>query len=337
MTTGRPIHRFSTKRFIAPLGVMATVVACLAITAPTQAADGSCVPAEATDDAFGAWEWSRFTEWRSDPTTPADPDGAAGERDRANVIQVGEQYAELVPGSAEIQHSGWVTAMPAGDGWSKFDYRTVTDKAATTEQVLVAPAVPAVAGSWQEFSPNKDLGTFEGPPTHPTDPRGTWSGSKTDGGPQQDASGVFLNGTGNGSWFYRSQGTPAVPAVYRTVEHPAETHEEIMFIRTVATPGHTEYHWSVYERTVTPGEPSVVCPPVDPIDPVDPVDPVGSGTVVEPGSVVEPGPVGDPGDPGRVPAESDEPQTLEDVDEPTQQGRPADRPAALPLSIDAGL
>lgn len=76
-----------------------------------------------------------------------------------------------------------------------------------------APAVQAVEGVegfWQNFEPNEEQGTFEGPPTWPTDERGTWSDAKEDGGPGKDESGVFQNGEGNGSWFYRAQGVEAV-------------------------------------------------------------------------------------------------------------------------------
>ncbi len=66
-------------------------------------------------------------------------------------------------------------------------------------------------GAWSNFEPNKAQGTFEGPPSYPTDPRGTWSESKTEGGPQQDAEGVYQNGNGNGSWFHRAQGTQGTP------------------------------------------------------------------------------------------------------------------------------
>jgi LPXTG-motif cell wall-anchored protein len=67
--------------------------------------------------------------------------------------------------------------------------------------------VKGEAGFWQNFEPNKDQGTFQGPPSWPSDLRGTWSKAKENGGPQQDTSGVFQNGEGNGSWFYRDLGT----------------------------------------------------------------------------------------------------------------------------------
>lgn len=64
---------------------------------------------------------------------------------------------------------------------------------------------PDIPGYWQKFSPNKGQGPLQSAPAYPDDPRGTWSDKKTNGGPQPDASGVFQNGGGNGSWFYREQ------------------------------------------------------------------------------------------------------------------------------------
>ena len=61
------------------------------------------------------------------------------------------------------------------------------------------------AAIWQNFSPNKDQGPFEGPPSWPTDPRGTWQHQNKPIPPgQAGPDGVYQNGTGNGSWFYRA-------------------------------------------------------------------------------------------------------------------------------------
>ena len=66
-------------------------------------------------------------------------------------------------------------------------------------------------------------------------------------------------GAGKGDWFYLDW----VEAVTHTVEHPAETHlvhhpavthQEFRYERQVMTQTHTEYRWSVYERTYTPGD-----------------------------------------------------------------------------------
>lgn len=73
--------------------------------------------------------------------------------------------------------------------------------------------VPGVDAStvWYNFAPN-EKGPFEGTPTFPEDANGVWVGPHTVGGPSQDTEGVFQQGNGNGSWFYRDN-TPAVPPV----------------------------------------------------------------------------------------------------------------------------
>ena len=63
------------------------------------------------------------------------------------------------------------------------------------------------------------------------------------------------------------------PAKSRIVSHPAVAHQEFRYQRLL--PAHTEYYWSVYERTNTQAALGVEDPtdPVDPADPVDPTDP----------------------------------------------------------------
>ena len=69
--------------------------------------------------------------------------------------------------------------------------------------------IPGTPDEWYNFSPNKDQGSFEGPPTWPTDERGTWNHIDKPIPPgQQGPDGVYQNGNGNGSWFYRKAGTP---------------------------------------------------------------------------------------------------------------------------------
>jgi hypothetical protein len=128
------------------------------------------------------------------------------------------KFGRFVQGTEEVSHTEYRfgidqrTFTPAQDEVTKQvysykksvqDYKTQYHFAKFTRTRTQAPAVD---GFWQNFEPNRDQGTFNGPPTWPTDPRGTWSAKKYNGGPQQDASGVFQNGSGNGSWFYRSQG-----------------------------------------------------------------------------------------------------------------------------------
>ena len=65
------------------------------------------------------------------------------------------------------------------------------------EKVIDAPEV------WANFSPNDKHGTFEGPPSWPTDPNGTWQIHDKIPGGHDGPDGVYHQGNGNGDWFYR--------------------------------------------------------------------------------------------------------------------------------------
>ncbi|QKN87742.1 hypothetical protein IXEL_42 [Microbacterium phage Ixel] len=110
---------------------------------------------------------------------------------------------------------------------------------AVYETVVVTPAVEA-STKWWNFSPNKDQGPLEGAPTFPEDERGTWQGPHTEGGPGQDQTGVYQQGNGHGSWFYR-ENTPATPEV---------TEERLV----------TEAYTEVVPDIEHPAIPEVTCP-----------------------------------------------------------------------------
>jgi hypothetical protein len=169
-----------------------------------------------------------YTAWQEDSTPPTLGDG----------FKLGERQTKTVPGTTET--TDWVTESP-GEGWVQVAERTVVEKPAWTEKVEVEP------GFWSNFEPTDMHSPFEGPPTWPTDPRGKWSEPKYDGGPQKEAEGVFQNGQGHGSWYFRAQ------ARYEVIEHPAVTHQEYMFELT--TPGVTMYRWQILEPISTPDEP----------------------------------------------------------------------------------
>lgn len=111
-------------------------------------------------------------------------------------------------------------AVPAKPGSPAVEevghYEKVLVKPAYDEVVVVKPAYDeVVAGRWWNFSPNKSRKPFNGPPAFPTDPRGTWQGPHTNGGPSKDKVGTFQQGKGHGSWFHREAS--------RVVHHPAVT------------------------------------------------------------------------------------------------------------------
>jgi hypothetical protein len=104
---------------------------------------------------------------------------------------------------------------------------TVVDVEAYDEKVIDQQAQPAVDALWWNWSPNKDQGPFDGPPSFPTDERGTWEGPHHNGGPDQDTTGTFNSSNsdnGRASWFHRIGGSPALPEISHLVHHDAVTH-----------------------------------------------------------------------------------------------------------------
>jgi hypothetical protein len=174
------------------------LVAAVSTASPARATDTA--PCSPTQDMLSAWanDGDPFT-LHGDATPPADPDGT-DEASTTNLVK----YVKV----SETKH--------------------VTQAA--------VPGTPAVLSQWWNFSPNKDQGPLAGEPAFPTDPRGTWEGPHTNGGP--DGTGTFLQGNGNASWFHRSPGTEAIPG-----------QDEV---------SHTDYTWQKQTRTFTEG---VDCPP----------------------------------------------------------------------------
>lgn len=167
--------------------VVVAIIAALALVFTAQRADGSSpgsspsdpiVVASPTDVPQGAVE--------DDPSTYSTPDSEC---------DVTRSWVHTVPGEEAVYAT-------------EYHFRKFTRTRTYTE------GTPAVKGFWTNFQPTKSKEPFVGPPTYPTDPRGKWSAPKSNGGPQPDASGVFQQGSGNGSWFYRQQGTPATPGTW---------------------------------------------------------------------------------------------------------------------------
>lgn len=155
--------------------------------------------------------------------------------------------------------------------------------------VIEHPAVPDVTetipGLWLNWSPNHEQGPFEGPPAYPTDPRGTWQhwGDYKDIPPgHAGPDGVYQQGNGNGSWFYRqaekviviTEGTDAWTEVVEeaydetvvdkeawteTIEHPA-----VVCVTPSETPSVPTETPTVTETPVVPVPPVVTATPVVP-------------------------------------------------------------------------
>lgn len=216
-------------------------------------------------------------------------------------------------GAALLVMAGTLSAQGTGeettpecvpkDAWTEIiEHPAVTH----IEQVLVdpgSPAVPAVPGFWTNFQPNDKHAPFDGPPSYPSDPRGSWSDPKVEGGPQQDASGVYQNGHGHGSWFYRSQGTPEIPEVPPTHEDKIVVDKEA-WTETIEHPAVTcpTETATVTETTDTPTEPTETVTITPPTETVTVTPPTETVTVTPPpveetpciGRPVADGPCGDP-------------------------------------------
>lgn len=105
------------------------------------------------------------------------------------------------------------------------DAYTETINHLAVTHVVHHEAVAATPDLWWNWSPNKNQGPFDGPPSFPVDARGTWQGPHENGGPDQDTFGTFNSShgqSGNVSWFHREHGTAEVAAYDETVvDHEA--------------------------------------------------------------------------------------------------------------------
>lgn len=171
---------------------------------------------------------------------------------------------------------------------------------------IIEEGTPAI---WQNFSPDNVQGRYTGPPSWPTDPDGTWHHEdKTIPPGQAGPDGVYQNGNGNGSWFYRQAATED------KVVGQIQVGTEIVQVEVPCPP---------------PTIPPVIPPPViDPCvvnpsfcpPPVEP--PVVEPPVVEPPEVIEP-PVVEPEQPEVV---------VPPANTPPPPPPAADAPPALPVT-----
>lgn len=147
-----------------------------------------------------------------------------------------EAYDETVVVTPAVDPIPEIPGVPAVEEVSHVVHHVATTKvvhheAVTHEEYHFAKFTrertksPDTPGFWQNFEPNRNQGSFNGPPSWPSDSRGTWSSKKTNGGPQQGASGVFQNGSGNSSWFYRQQSVQGEWSAYGDwTKYSPETH-----------------------------------------------------------------------------------------------------------------
>lgn len=129
------------------------------------------------------------------------------------------------------QTSQTVPADPDGKAGEANPLNLIQLGAEDTREVTDVPAHVGYV-KWT-YNPGKD-----GETTTPTfDPTDTlWQATADTNKPAEVTAGeVHQSDTGNGSWFY-----------WQPVDIPAQIH--------------TEYRWSVYTRTYTPGQPAVDCP-----------------------------------------------------------------------------
>jgi hypothetical protein len=83
--------------------------------------------------------------------------------------------------------------------------------------------IPGTPDVWANFQPNNHKEPFVGPPSYPSDPRGSWNVHDQIPGGHEGPDGVYSKGNPDkgGNWFYRANGTDDV-----VIEHPAVICEE---------------------------------------------------------------------------------------------------------------
>ena len=183
----------------------------------------------------------------------------------------------------------FASAASVGDDSTQGD-ECVPSEAYSETTYIEHPAVTheeTVPGAWWNWSPNQDQGPFEGPPSFPTDARGTWQGPHIEGGPDQELTGTFNSShgnSGNASWFHR-----ALPTVETVEDEAASTEEIITNYSEVTCPEPTEELTqlpAVVLSVVTPPVvvPPVVVPPV--VTPPAVVPPVVTLSAAQPAPVV---------------------------------------------------
>ena len=263
-------------RIEAGLAALALAAAALVANGPVGVAYGDepCVPSDGTPAAFSEWSWASFTEWQTDLTPPADPDGQDGEDNPANLEQIGEGGAMGAPFQRTV-----VDVQATEGDWTEWtdDGGQVTTEEnvppdADSDTVRYVPAGTvddATAGYWDNsavtFYTWTGGNSGDAPPVYSdasqTALHPSWN--PTSGNPQggeHAGAGLYSpyetgNGQSTASWFLKA-------GVYV----PGSEDTDFLWQKQVRTwvPGtdevtHEEYRWSVYTRTYTPGTEPVVC------------------------------------------------------------------------------
>lgn len=141
--------------------------------------------------------------------------GGTAEADRYTVCVPKDAYVEVVehPAVTHVEHHDAVTKV--------------------VHHEAVTETVPAI---WANFSPNDSQGPFEGPPTWPTDPRGTWNDHGQLPPGQAGPDGVYQQGNGNGSWFYRqAESVVVIEEPYDETVTVKEAYDEVVVDRKAFT------------------------------------------------------------------------------------------------------
>jgi hypothetical protein len=146
-----------------------------------------------------------------------------------------------------------VTDTAAYDETVPATYKTVHHDAVT--HTVHHDAVTA-QGHWWNWSPNKDQGPFDGPPSFPADDRGTWH-EHDNGGPGDGTEGTF-GGNGNGDWFHRGPVVIVTPASDEVITDHIAYDETVVDVAE-----HVVHHDAVTHQVTVPGTTNVVSVLID--------------------------------------------------------------------------
>lgn len=312
--TGRKAHHFNIKKsLIAPVGVMAVLASSLAVTLPAQANSGAQQPSEGK---FSMWKPSGDILWKSDMTPPPDPDGQTGRDNPLNLQKVGPmQTREANEDAPEGTWTNVGTVIRTEDNdppaLDTDTVRYLPRGATQGDSATKGQHYSLTRGSWKyEFAPSFVPGSL-----NTGDPEGKISWQRnTEKEPHGDNSATWVNEfvhktgkPGHTNWFAYTAPDTDVDYLWQKQEWVPGDGETV-----------TEYGWPMLVRTYTGGDSSVDEPTSDPGDPSTPSVP----TEVK-------------GQTAQTPSSA--PSTQHALNQPVQSQTTGHNPAAVPLSIDAGL